>query len=106
MEQIIELRIIGFNLDGNFQFICLETDIAISSETLHGAKEKMRDALLSYFQSFSKKEIETNAFMRRAPLKYSVLWYLLSIAGFIKNLTFFFSSKVDYDPNSQNLKLA
>lgn len=106
MAKTIKLRVIGFNHDGNFQFVCLDTDIAVSSETLEGAKSKMREALVSYFQSFSEQEMEGSAFVRHAPTKYWALFYFLSIAGFVKNLAFFFSSEADYDPHSHNLSLA
>lgn len=106
MPETIQLRVLGFNQNGIFRFICLETDIVVTSDTLIGAKIKMKDALLSYFKSFSEEELESFAFMRSAPKKYHALWYILSVAGFIKNVTFFFSSKVDYDPHSHNLRLA
>ena len=104
MSDTIQLRIVGFNKNGIFQFICLETDIAISAETHADAKNKMRDALTSYFQSFSKAELESGAFIRKAPMRYRVGWYLLSVTGFIK--TFFFSSQADYDLHSHEVRFA
>jgi hypothetical protein len=107
MEKRIDLRVIGFNnSEGKFQFICIDTDTAVCAETMIDAKAKMRDALTSYFKSFSKEEIESLAFERRAPFKYFVLWYFFSVVSVVKRMAFFFSSKATYDPHSHNLSLA
>ncbi|MFI5253587.1 MAG: hypothetical protein ACHQQQ_14275 [Bacteroidota bacterium] len=107
MEKMIYLRIIGFNnSEGKFQFICLDTDIAVSAETMSGAKAKMKEAITAYFKSFSREGIESLAFERKAPSKYFILWYFFSIVGFVKRIVFFFSTKATYDPHSHNLSLA
>jgi len=106
MSRTIELRVLGFNRSGVFQFICLETDIAVTSDTLAGAKSKISDAVVSYFQSFSEKEIEDKAFMRKAPLRYRVGWKIIHFASFIKRITFFDSSEAEYNPSTHAMILA
>ena len=106
MPHTIRLRIVGSNRNGYFHFICLETDIAISAESLIEAKSKMRDALLSYFKSFSPEEMESGKYIRKTPFKYKVFWHVLQTIGFVKKIAFFFNSFADYDPQNQHLKLA
>jgi hypothetical protein len=106
MRDPICLRIIGFNHEGDFRLICLETSVAIQAETLHGANQKMQDAILSYFQTFNKEEIEAGAYLRKASMKYYVMWHMARLSLSWKWITVFFRSFITYDPRSNQLKLA
>jgi hypothetical protein len=106
MRDPIYLRVLGYNYEGDFRLICIETNIAVEAETLHEAKSKMRDAVLSYFQTFSEEEIEAGAYLRKAPLRYSTLWYVARCTMGLRWISVFFRSLVTYDPRSNQLKLA
>ena len=105
-KKSIDLRVIGFVRDGNFQLICIDTDVAISAKSEAEAKNKMRDALISYFKTFSKEEIERETFIRKSPLKYFVWWRIGVAITFVINIAYFFSSIAKYDSDSHTLKLA
>ena len=107
MQDNINLRVFGFVNNGMFQLICLETDVAVSAESLSEAKNKMRDALISYFNSFSKEEIENEEYKRKAPFRFRVAWtFRFAIMHTMLNLQYLFSANADYNPHSKNLRLA
>ena len=106
IKKSVPLRVIGFVRDGNFQMICIDTDVAISAKSEEEAKRKLVDALVSYFKTFSNEELESGLFWRRAPLTFFLLWYFSLTRNFAKGIFYLFSSKADYDLNSHNLRLA
>lgn len=105
-NKTIQLRVMGFVQDGEFQLICLDTDIAISAKSEEEAKNKMGNALISYFKTFSNEEIERGLFYRRAPLKYFAWWRIGMTIAFVVSIVYFFSSIANYDRDSHTLKLA
>jgi hypothetical protein len=105
-KKIIPLRVIGFVRNGEFQLICLDTDIAVVAQSPEEGKSKMKDALTSYFKTFSKDEIKEGLFLRRAPFRYFMLWHVLSVVSIAVQFVYFFSSTANYDQDTHTLKLA
>jgi hypothetical protein len=105
-KETIRLRVMGFVREDEFQLICLDTDIVVSAKSIDEAKKKMGDAIVSYFKTFSGEEIEQGLFIRKAPMRYFILWRIGSAMGFAISIVYFFSSIAKYDPDSQSLKLA
>ena len=102
----IQLRVFGFVRAGEFQLICLDTDVAVRAKSLDEAKKKMGDALISYLNSFELSEIKNNKFRRLAPARYFFLWHMLTIVSFTKSIIYSFYSTADYDPTDHSLRLA
>lgn len=102
----IKLRVMGFVHDSRFELICLDTDIAVSADSIQEAKVKMQNATVSYFKSFSDEEIESGKFLRKAPIRYFVWWRVGNLIRVAARVVYFFSSIADYDKDSHTLRLA
>jgi len=107
MQNLIILRVVAFVQDNRFHLLCLETDIAVVGDSLHEAKQKISDALIAYFKSFSDDEIINGNYLRKAPMRYRFLFtiskYVYNIMQIFKNLSSF---TVNYDKNSEHLSFA
>jgi hypothetical protein len=105
--QEIRLRVLCFPRENIFRLICLETDIAVEGNTIKEAKDKMGDALTLYLTSFTDDELNSWAFIRKAPIQYSFFWHIGSFASTISKMRNHLSSlKAIYNPKSTNLSFA
>ena len=104
MSNQISLRVIGFSRKGSIHFLCLDTDVAVRGNSVEDAKRKMVDALRSYFETFTEKEMEQGEFIRYSPLRYRLLWRVGMGVGFLRRLMQTFVTT--YDPHSGQLKFA
>lgn len=102
-SKTIQLRIIGFYEDHQYRFICLDTDIAVADQTLSVAEQKMKDAILCYFESFTLKEILNGQYLRLAPIGYRIRWYIVPL---LNRVSWLISQIANYDPKSKKLKFA
>ena len=107
MQESIILRVIGFIKNNRFHLFCLETDIAVVADSLAEAKQKMSDAVTVYFKSFSDEELAAKAYIRKAPLRYRILFnrvkYVRKFIRLFKNLS---SYTANYDKNTEHLRFA
>lgn len=104
MSDLIRLRVFGFSRKGQYYLLCLDTDIAVRADSLEEAKKKMIDALGSYLETFSQKEISQARYVRYSPIRYRIAWYLGMAAGFMRQLVQ--SLNASYNPNSGQLRFA
>jgi len=103
----IRLRIIGFARRGKYYGICLETYNVVRADSFQEVKMKMKDALTLYLRSFTEEELSTGSYLRPAPIQYRALWVLAMVGLLSRALIRRMSSFVaDYDPHSENLRLA
>jgi hypothetical protein len=85
--------------------ICLDTDIMVEADSWDNLTRKMEDATILYLRSFSDEELETGAYIRKAPLSYQIRWELVRA---LMTLFHWLSSpsKAIYDPQSSRLRFA
>ena len=101
----IALRMVAFGDGGRLHMICLETDIMVVGESWDSLRQKMKDATLLYFQSFSLEQLRAGAYIRKAPFKYQLEWlFKVTVRRLWHRLTD--STKAVYDPQSSNLRFA
>lgn len=105
MQKIV-LRAIGQKKGDTYTVICLDTDIMVQGTSAEEVERKVRDALLSYFKSFSKQEIERGAFIRKAPIRYFAKWYIVNALSFTRNILNLIAYNFNYDPSSRHINLA
>jgi hypothetical protein len=104
--QEIRLRILAHKNNNVYFAICLETDIAIQANSIPKLKSKMRDAILSYFKSFTKEEVESCQYIRKAPLEYRIKWNVISCVRFAKQLLRLMVFNINYNPTTHKLQVA
>ena len=101
---IIRLRFLVIQRGNKFEAICLDTNIANRANTLESIKQKIFDSTSLYLRSFSKEEIADHVYIRKAPLKYHILWYMPSIANIF--LPKYSHDKAEFDASSGKLSFA
>ena len=107
MDKIIPLRVIGYHYADKVQLVCIDTDIVVQAASFEDGKDKIKNALTSYFNSFSKDEIKSGAYIRKSPMRYQIIWKIgltLSFIDYLKNNTTSFIA--NYDTKSGRLRLA
>lgn len=99
----ISLRFIVYKEGNKFRSICLETNIAVRANSINQLHQKNNDASSLYFRSFTEEEIINKAYIRRAPNKYFVHWYLGHIIIWAKGLK---TDTAEFDQHSGKLSFA
>jgi len=101
----IKLRVIAFARNGHIYVVSLDTNQIVRGESFDEVKKKMKDALTVYMKSFSADELDSNKYVRLAPLRYRVVWNLMMTMGRAFKA---WATLLDfiYDPQSERLKLA
>jgi hypothetical protein len=103
-ERSIRLRLLVVYKENKFQSICLDTNIANRADSFDQLKQKIFDSTSLYLNSFSEDELLNKAYVRKAPLKYELIWHF-------KLLQHFFSreyerKEANYNPHSGKLRFA
>jgi hypothetical protein len=106
MDKEIILRMFAYVHNNRFYMICLDTDIAVVADSFNQLLSKMEEATLSYFKSFKDEEILAGKYIRKAPLKYRVLYKVQSVVVFIQWIRNYNSKKAYYDNSSGHLRFA
>ncbi len=105
-DQIL-LRILGYQKDNLFYMINLDTGILVCGKDIEESIAKLKDALTVYFISFSSEEIAQQKYIRKAPIKYRLMFWstlLKFVAHKFKGALF--SYNAEYDSNNHNIKFA
>ena len=100
---MIKLSIVGYIKNNRFYLMCLDTDILVVADSFEEAKQKMLNALISYLRTFTHKEILDGRYIRRAPLKFWMKYYLGEFLSSLINLS---RLKAKYDVKEENLRFA
>ncbi|MGH2574332.1 MAG: hypothetical protein ACRDFC_01380 [Ignavibacteria bacterium] len=101
----IVLSVLSYYENGNYYSICLDTNIIVRGKTIEESIQKMKDALTVYMRSFTKDEIESEQYIRKAPFKYKLKMWSLILAIIFKSFKGSISS-AEFDSSSQNLSFA
>ena len=100
-ERTVKLHVLSYVKKNRFYLICLETDIMTVADSFEEGKNKMQDALLSYFKTFTLKELEADKYIRKAPLKYRIMTLLLKF-----DIHFESASKINRNYNIRGKELS
>ena len=74
-NNVIRLRFVILKDGNRYKSICLDTNIAARASSLGQLEQKNIDASVLYLRSFNEQEIHDKSFIRKASLKYFILWY-------------------------------
>ena len=95
----IILRMLPLVRRDRIVLLCVDTDIAVEAGSWDEAQLKMRDALVSYFRTFSEAEIERGDYARPSPLlfrlRWKVRWFAVRTLHLVERLK---SLRANYDP--------
>lgn len=106
-NQIIHLRFYIRRRNNSFEAICLETNIAVVANNFNELIGKISDSTSLYLDSFSKQEINSKKYIRKASFKYILLWNIgFFVSRLIESLKYNGPSTADYDINTKDLRLA
>ncbi len=95
----IVLRMLPLVRRDRIILLCVDTDIAVEAVSWEEAQLKMRDALVSYFRTFSEAEIERGDYARPSPLRYRIRWHVRWFAVRTLHLVERLKSlRANYDP--------
>ena len=101
----ISLKRLTFQEGNEFYSVCLDVNIVVSGKSLDEVKEKMGNALISYFNSFTIDELRNHKYIRKAPLSYYFKYHIaVPLYRFTRLLKP--SYNLEYDPKSKDLKFA
>lgn len=104
MHEAIQLRIITWRSKSNkFRAVCLETNLFFQAESEHDLVVKMKDGIKGYLDCFTEAEIASGDYIRPAPLKYRVIWFIKPLLSLINSYK---SKKANYNFTSGKLKFA
>jgi hypothetical protein len=103
MEEAIHFRIIVWRKNNQFRAVCIETNLAFQAKTEADLYQKIQDGLLSYIECFSEQEFISKAYLRPAPVRYRILWFLKPIMAWVNSSK---PTKANYNPQSGKLKFA
>ena len=78
------VHVLGEQRDGQWSLLCLDFDLAAQSDSLEDAQARLREQIKSYLHDALEGEDVPHAegfLLRRAPLRYWLLYYAAALLG-------------------------
>ena len=95
----------AFRKGDKWYMLSLDTNIAVRANSWEELTDKMKDATVLYFESFTPQELTAGKWIRKAPRKFWLAWRFKH--SFIRAMNLLNGPlEADYDPVTSRMRFA